>query len=281
MMCWIFFLKQKSEVANVFWRFKARVENESGCKIQTLRPDNGKEYTSGAFNHFCEEAGIQHSLTTHYTPQQNGVSERRNRYIFEMTICMLHEKILPKQFWAEAASTAVFLRNRLPTTALKNQTPFEAWFGYKPSLNFLKIFGCLCFTHVPQVKRDKLDKRATRCIFVGYNTITTRYKVFHSKTKTFVISRDVHFVENDEWNWDNGKDDQTSIHDKLDFPLRDNVEQRSEDWKNEVVDNIPARCTRLLSDNYERCNITVCEHAFFDEAKLDNNWVAAMNEGCT
>ena len=107
-MCWIYFLKQKSEVAQVFWKFKARVENESGCRIQTLRSDNGKEYNSESFNRFCEEAGIHHQLTTPYTPQQNGVSERRNRYMLEMTRCMLHEKNLPKQFWAEAANTSVF-----------------------------------------------------------------------------------------------------------------------------------------------------------------------------
>jgi hypothetical protein len=148
-MCWIFFLKHKSEVAQVFWNFKARVENESGCKIQILRSDNGKEYTSNSFNSFCEEAGIQHQLTAPYTPQQNGVSERRNRFILEMTRCMLHEKNLLKKFWAEAANTVVFLQNRLLTRAVKDQTPFEAWYGYKPSLNFLKIFGCLCFTFVP------------------------------------------------------------------------------------------------------------------------------------
>jgi hypothetical protein len=97
-MCWIFFLKHKSKVARVFWNFKARVENESGCKIQTLRSDNGKEYTSEAFDQFCAETGIHHQLTVPYTPQQNGVSERRNRFILEMTRCMLHEKNLPKKF---------------------------------------------------------------------------------------------------------------------------------------------------------------------------------------
>jgi hypothetical protein len=77
-MCWIFFLKYKSEVAQIFWKFKARVENESGLKIQILRSDNGREYTSGEFNQFCDDTGIEHQLTTPYTPQQNGVSERRN-----------------------------------------------------------------------------------------------------------------------------------------------------------------------------------------------------------
>jgi len=99
-MSWILFFKFKHEEAGVFVKFKEMVENQSGCKIQFLRSDNGKEYTSTQFNMFCEEAGIEHQLTTPYTPQQNGVSERRNRYVMEMARCMLHEKVMPKHFWA-------------------------------------------------------------------------------------------------------------------------------------------------------------------------------------
>jgi hypothetical protein len=135
-MCWIYFLRYKSEVAAVFWKFKAHVENQSNSQIQILRSDNGTEYLSNQFQQFCDEAGIEHQLTAPYTPQQNGVSERKNRSIMEMVRCMLHQKELPKKLWAEAASTTVFIQNRLPTRALQNQTPFEAWFGFKPSLDF-------------------------------------------------------------------------------------------------------------------------------------------------
>jgi len=138
-MCWIYFLKFKHEVAGVFLKFKKMVESQSGSKIQFLRFDNGKEYTSAQFNLFCEEAGIEHQLTAPYTPEQNGVNERRNRSVMEMARFMLHEKELPTQFWAEAANMAVFLQNRLPTKALQNKTPFEAWYEYKPSLTFLKV----------------------------------------------------------------------------------------------------------------------------------------------
>ena len=117
--------------------------------LEFVRSYNGKEYTFESFNRFCDEADIQHQFTTPYTPQQNGVSERWNRYILKMTRCMLHEKNLPKQFWVEATHTIVFLQNKLPTRAVKDQTPSEAWYGYKPFFYFLKIFGCLCFTHVP------------------------------------------------------------------------------------------------------------------------------------
>ena len=95
-MCWIYFLKFKSEVVSVFFKFKQWIENQSGCKIQVLRSDNGKEYTSNEFNKFCEETGIEHHLSAPYSPQQNGVSERKNRTIMKMSRCMLHEKNLPK-----------------------------------------------------------------------------------------------------------------------------------------------------------------------------------------
>ncbi|XP_022717694.1 uncharacterized protein LOC111276161 [Durio zibethinus] len=122
----IYFMKQKSEVANVFWKFKAWIENQSGCKIKIIRSDNGTKYTSDRFNEFCEVAGIEHQLTATYTPQQNGVSERKNRTIMEMARCMLFEKNLSKKFWAETVNTSVYLLNRLPTKALKGNTPFEA-----------------------------------------------------------------------------------------------------------------------------------------------------------
>ncbi|RVW60910.1 Retrovirus-related Pol polyprotein from transposon TNT 1-94 [Vitis vinifera] len=71
-----------------------------------------------------------HQLTAPYNPQQNGVVERKNRTILKMTRCLLHEKDLPKKFWAETANRAVYLLNILPTKALKKQTPFEVWFEF-------------------------------------------------------------------------------------------------------------------------------------------------------
>ena len=197
-MCWIYFLKFKSEVRNIFWKFKAKVENESNCKIQTLRFDNGKEYTSHQFNSFCEEEGIKCQLTAPYTPEQNGVSERRNRFIIKMAICLLHEKNFLKKFWTEAVNTTVFLKNRLPTKAVNNETPFEAWYGYKPQMHFLKVFGCLCFAYVPQVRREKLYKKAIVGIFIGYSIVSKAYKLFQLNFETITISRDMHFMENKE-----------------------------------------------------------------------------------
>ena len=198
-MCWIYFMKFKSEVANIFWKFKAWVENQSKCKMQVIRSDNGTEYTSEKFNKFCENEGIEHQLTAPYTPQQNGVVERKNRTVMEMTRCLLHDKGLPKKLWAEAANTTIFLLNRLPTKALQQRTPFEAWYGYKPRLQNLKTFGCLCFSYIPQVKRDKLDKKAEPGIFVGYSSVSKAYRIYLPQNNKVIVSRDVQFLELDSW----------------------------------------------------------------------------------
>ena len=88
----------------------------------------------------------------------------------EITRCLLFEKKLSKSFWAKAVYTSVCLFNRLPTKALKNKTPFEAWYGVKPTVEHLRIFECICYTHILEVKRDKLDQRAEIGIFLGYSS---------------------------------------------------------------------------------------------------------------
>ena len=97
-MCWIYFMKFKAEVANIFGKFKAWIETQSNYKIQVIRSDNGSEYTSEKFNRFCEDAGIEHQLTAPYSPQQNDVVERKNRTVMKMTRCLLHDKGMPKKF---------------------------------------------------------------------------------------------------------------------------------------------------------------------------------------
>lgn len=131
-MSWVYFLKAKSETFDCFKKFKALLENESGCHIKVLRTDRGGEFTSEEFNVFCEENDIRRELSAPRTPQQNGVAERKNRTVVEMARSMMTACNLPKKLWAEAVATAVYLLNISPTKAVMNQTPYEAWKGRKP-----------------------------------------------------------------------------------------------------------------------------------------------------
>ena len=108
---------------------------------------------------------------------------------------MLSDGKLDKSFWAEAVSTAVYLRNRISTISLKTSTPYEALFGRKPSVKHLKIFGCACYPHIPGDERSKLDPKVRRCIFLGYSSESKAYRVYDKERKKIIISRDIVFNE--------------------------------------------------------------------------------------
>ncbi|KAM1432499.1 hypothetical protein ACFX13_014859 [Malus domestica] len=139
-MGWVYFLKNKSEAFGIFKRFKATVELQSGFKVKKLRSDRGGEYTSLEFSQYCEDLGLERQLTVAYSPQQNGVAERRNMTIVEMAKCMMLEKGILFEFWAEAVNTAAYILNRCPTKALHKKTPFEAYSGKKPGVKHLRVF---------------------------------------------------------------------------------------------------------------------------------------------
>ena len=82
---------------------------------------------------------------------------------------------LATQFWAEALSTATFLRNRSPTKAVCGMTPHEAWTGEKLQVDGLRIFGCQAFVHVPKDEKKKLDSKSRKCILLGYGMTTKGY----------------------------------------------------------------------------------------------------------
>ncbi|KAL4289903.1 hypothetical protein GQ457_14G000940 [Hibiscus cannabinus] len=194
-MTWVYFVKEKSEVFSVFKKFKSSIEKQSGNAVKVLRTDRGGEFVSTEFDNFCEEMGIQHQLTASYTPQQNGVAERKNRSLVEMAKSMLKAKCLPKSFWAEAIHTAAYVLNRSPTSALTHLTPFEAFQGRKPKVTHFKVFGCVAHVLVPSQKRSKLDDNSVKCIFVGYSLETKGYRFYNPENKKLIISRDVVFDE--------------------------------------------------------------------------------------
>ncbi|KAF7124908.1 hypothetical protein RHSIM_Rhsim12G0120600 [Rhododendron simsii] len=173
---WVYFLKLKSEVFEKFKEFKALVEKGSGYHIKTLRSDQRGEYTGDQFEEFLRQQGIRHQCTPAYTPQLNGVAERKNRTILNMARSMLKDKDMPKRFWAEVVQCAVYLLNR--------------------------VFGCIAYAKVPEANRTKLEDKGVKCILVGYGDRTMGYKLYNPITQKVIFSRDVIFEENESWSWD-------------------------------------------------------------------------------
>lgn len=189
---WIYFLKTKDKAFSKFKEWKLEVENQTSKKVKCLRTENGLEYCNIKFDEFCKGAGIKRHRICVYTPQQNGVSERMNRTIMERVRCMLEESGMEESFWAEAASTAVYLINRSPSSAIEFKIPEELWSRFKPSLSHLKIFGCSAYVH--SVK-TKTSTRATKGYFVGYPQGTKGFRVLMPEEGRCVISRNVIFHE--------------------------------------------------------------------------------------
>ena len=135
--------------------------------------------------------GIEQQFTITYTPQQNGMSERKNRTIMEMARCLMFEKGLPMKFWAEAVNTSVYLVNRLPTNALEEKTSFEAWYGFKSSISNLRIFDSVCHIHVPDVKRGKLDEKSEIGVLFGYSSNAEGYRIYMPHNNKVTLHRDV------------------------------------------------------------------------------------------
>ncbi|GJR20554.1 zinc finger, CCHC-type containing protein [Tanacetum coccineum] len=198
---WVYFLTTKDQAFDTFKEYKKSTENELRTTLKMLRTDQGGEFTSNEFTQYCKENGIARQLTAPYSPQQNGVVERRNRTIMSTTRCMMKATNMPQNFWAEAVRHAIYILNSVPTKALEDITPYEAIKQRKPNLEYLKVFGCIAYAKVPSQHLTKLDDRSTRMVYLGNEPGSKAYRLFDPTTQRICVSRDVKFKENETWDW--------------------------------------------------------------------------------
>ena len=199
--CYVYLLHSKDEALNSFKTYKAEVENQLEKKIKVIRSDRGGEYESAAFSDFCAQNGIVHQTTAPYTPQQNGVAERKNRTLKEMINSMLNSSGLPHNLWGEALLTANFILNRIPFKN-SNKSPYEVWKGRLPSYKMIKIWGCLAKVLIHLPKRTKLGPKTIDCVFIGFANASAAYRFLVYKSEvhdihvnTILESIDAEFFE--------------------------------------------------------------------------------------
>lgn len=174
---WVYFIRNKGDVFEYLKEFKCMVEKKTQKNIKILRLDKGGEYTSGAFFKYCKQNGIMQQFTVPNTPQQNGVAERKNRKLVECAHSMLKSKGISNSFWVEAINTIVYLKNKSPTKYIEHKTPVKAFYGFKPKVSHLRIFGCKAFGHIPKEDRRNLYAKAIKYIFTGYYANQKAYKM--------------------------------------------------------------------------------------------------------
>jgi IS30 family transposase len=135
------------------------------AKVKVLRTDNGTEYMESGFQAYLNSHGIIHRTSCVYTNEQNGVAERKNRHLLEVSRSLLFTMNLPKPYWGDEVLAAAYLINRMPLKTLNFKSPLEVLQGTTSYTVPPKTFGCVCFVHRQNV--GKLDPRSLKCVFVG------------------------------------------------------------------------------------------------------------------
>ncbi|KAK1631017.1 hypothetical protein QYE76_005332 [Lolium multiflorum] len=185
----------KDETHREFITFAKKAQRMYESEIKAIRTDNGTEFKNYTMQEFVDDEGIKHEFSAPYTPQQNGVVERKNRTIIEMARTMLSEFNSPHNFWGEAISTAVHYSNRLFLRPLHNKTPYELLTGNKPNVMYIRVFGCKCLVKNNKGKLGKFETRTIEGIFVGYAENSHAYRYYNRSTGTIEVSCDVVFLE--------------------------------------------------------------------------------------
>ncbi|GJR43951.1 zinc finger, CCHC-type containing protein [Tanacetum coccineum] len=292
--CYVYLLHAKDEALDKFRIYKTEVELQQNDLIKNLRMDRDGEYYNPVF---FQSVGIIHETTTPYTPQKNGVVERKNRALKEMVNSMLSYSGLSEGFWREAMLIGCYLLNMVPNKRNKT-TPYELWYKKRPNLPFLWVWGCRAVVRLSDTKRKTLSEKGIDCIFVGYAEHSKSYRFYviepndSVSINSIIESRDAIFDENhfssiprpkefipnsDESQRDDHSNDVPSetLEPRREYPRTYNEAMQSRDvafWKKEINDEIGSimeNNTWVLSDLPPCCKPLGCKWIFKRKMKVD------------
>ncbi|GJT86919.1 retrotransposon protein, putative, ty1-copia subclass [Tanacetum coccineum] len=281
---YVYLLKHKHEVFETFKVFQKEVENQLGKTIKSLRSDRGGEYMSQEFLDHLKDHGIIAHRTPPYTPQHNGVSERRNRTLLDMVRSMMSQTTLPKSFWDYALESAARILNMVPTKKV-DKTPYEVWHGQAPKLSYLKVWGCEALVKRDTLtKPDKLEPRAFKCIFVGYPKETMGYSFYYPPENKVFVARNAEFFENDVIDHEaSGSLEDLEIiqeedtHPSLDASLNHEEDDQEIDEPQSDINPIRMSIRTRRSPDRMCLYIDAEEHELGDLGKPDNYKVALLD----
>ncbi|GJU62566.1 retrovirus-related pol polyprotein from transposon TNT 1-94 [Tanacetum coccineum] len=139
--------------------------------------------------------GITHNFSTPRTSQSNGVVERKNRTLQEISRTMLNEQSLPQKFWCNAVDTSTYILNRILIRAILGKTPYELLRGRKPTLDYFKVFGSKCFILNTKDYLTKFDPKLYEGVFLGYSQNSKAYIILNKPTMKIKESLNMTFDE--------------------------------------------------------------------------------------
>ena len=197
---WVYPIKYKSEVLDVLVRFYTLIETQFGIKILIIRLDNAGEFKSNKWTSFCDSKGIVCKYTSPYTPYQNGIAERLNRFILECLIAICSEKNIPLKLWPYLIQAIAHIKNRT-YNSIVNKTPYEVLTKTKPNIDYIKILGSLAYVLDPKEHRNSTSKigkftyKANKGILIGFRS-SKNFLVYIPSTNQIVDSSSLDIKEN-------------------------------------------------------------------------------------
>ncbi|GKA01679.1 retrovirus-related pol polyprotein from transposon TNT 1-94 [Tanacetum coccineum] len=250
------------------------------------------------FGEFCNANGITHNFSAPRTPQSNGVVERKNRTLQEMSRTMLNEQSLPQKFWCNAVDTSTYILNRILIRAILGKTPYELLRGRKPTLDYFRVFGSKCFILNTKDYLTKFDPKSYEGVFLGYSQNSKAYIILNKHTRKVEESLNMTFDETPPPSKtsplvDDDLDEEEAIkvtekknleNDIVDETLEiDEIvnikESRNHPLEN-VIGNLNQRTLRSQAQNQSNffCFISTIEPKNVNEALGDESWIVAMQE---
>nr|GEV10676.1 hypothetical protein [Tanacetum cinerariifolium] len=168
---WVFFMSTKDETSPIIKTFITGIENQLSLKVEIIRSNNGTEFKNQDLNQFCGMKVIKREFSVPRTPQQNGISEKKNKTLIKAARTMLADSLLHIPFYAEAVNNACYVQNRVLVTKPHNKTPYELLLGKIPRIGFMRPFGCLVTILNTLDPLGKFDGTADERFLVGYSAI--------------------------------------------------------------------------------------------------------------
>nr|GEZ04833.1 retrovirus-related Pol polyprotein from transposon TNT 1-94 [Tanacetum cinerariifolium] len=186
----VLFITIKDETNDILKSFITRIENLVDHKVKVIRCDNGTEFKNREIYQFCEIKGIMRQFSVARTPQQNEVTERRNKTLIEAAKTILADSKLPTTFWAEAANTACYVQIRVLVVKPHNKIPFKHFHGRTSTLSFTRPFGCPVTILNTLDHLGKFDGKADEDFFVGYSLNSKAFRVVNNRTR--IVEENMH-----------------------------------------------------------------------------------------
>ena len=184
--------KQAGDIGASIKDYIVEMERQNDAKVKEIVMDGGKEFTNEKLTSWLTKQGIVINQTNPYTPEQNGIAERKNQTLVETARSMLRTAGMSDKFWSEAILVSAYTRNRCVNRKDK-KTPFERFNGNPPNMENIKIFGSTAYSFIDKSKRTKWENKSRKAILIGYTN--NGYKLLELKSNKIIYSRHVTFNE--------------------------------------------------------------------------------------